>query len=203
MNLPNEYNIVVAGVGGQGVIFLSEILGEAALREGLDARIAEIHGMAQRGGSVTCHVRIGEVHSPTVMEGSADLIIGFEQLEVLRMLKYANRETVVLLSKTTIVPPSAYLLGKGYPADDAILKEVSRASENVMTIDAMKIAETTGNLATQNSTILGFISALKKIPVKPETVKKAIAGRSPSKYLDANLRAFELGREEYKRTDHY
>ena len=107
MNLPNEYNIVVAGVGGQGVIFLSEILGEAALREGLDARIAEIHGMAQRGGSVTCHVRIGEVHSPTVMEGSADLIIGFEQLEVLRMLKYANRETLVLLSKTTIVPPSA------------------------------------------------------------------------------------------------
>ncbi len=185
MNLPNEYNIVVAGVGGQGVIFLSEILGEAALREGLDARIAEIHGMAQRGGSVTCHVRIGEVHSPTVMEGSADLIIGFEQLEVLRMLKYANRETLVLLSKTTIVPPSAYLLGKGYPAEDAILKEVSRASKNVMVIDAMKIAETTGNLATQNS------------------AKKAIADRSPSKYLDANLRAFELGREEYMRTDRH
>jgi indolepyruvate ferredoxin oxidoreductase beta subunit len=203
VNLPEEYNIIVAGVGGQGVLFLSEILGEAALREGLDARIAEIHGMAQRGGSVTCHVRIGEVHSPTVMEGSADLIIGFEQLEVLRTLKYANRETLVLLSKTTIVPPSSYLLGKGYPADDAILKEVSRASENVMVIDAMKIAETTGNLATQNSAILGFISALKRIPVKPETLKKAIADRSPSKYLDANLQAFELGREEYKRTDRH
>jgi indolepyruvate ferredoxin oxidoreductase beta subunit len=199
MNLPDGCNIVVTGVGGQGVLFLSEILGEAALREGLDVRIAEIHGMAQRGGSVTCHVRIGEVHAPTVMEGSADLIIGFEQLEVLRILKYANRETMILLSKTAIVPPSTYLLGKGYPAEGVILKEAARASANVTVIDAMKIAVTSGNLAAQNSAILGFISALKRIPVKPETVKKAIADRSPSEYLDANMRAFELGKEEYKK----
>ena len=109
----DEYNILVAGVGGQGVIFLSEVLGEAALAEEFNVRVAEIHGMAQRGGSVTCHVRIGdEVHSPTVLEGCANLIIGFEPLEVLRLLKYANRETRVVLNKTPIVPPSC-ILGRG------------------------------------------------------------------------------------------
>ena len=187
---------MVAGVGGQGVLFLSEVLGGAALTDGLNVRVAEIHGMAQRGGSVTCHVRIGDnVHSPTILEGSADLIVGFEPLEVLRLLKYANRETLIILNKIAVVPPSAYL-GVKYPAEDRILKEISRVSEKIMVIDAMYIATKTGNPATQNSAILGFISALKGIPVKPETLKNAIADRSPKKYLDVNLRAFELGREK-------
>jgi len=192
----DEYNILVVGVGGQGVLFLSEVLGGAALTDDLNVRVAEIHGMAQRGGSVTCHVRIGSnVHSPTILEGSADLIVGFEPLEVLRSLKYANRETLIILNKIAIVPTSAYL-GVKYPAEDRILKEISRVSEKIMVIDAMYIATKTGNPATQNSAILGFISALKGIPVKPETLKKAIADRSPKKYLDVNLRAFELGREK-------
>ena len=192
----DEYNILVVGVGGQGVLFLSEVLGGAALTDDLNVRVAEIHGMAQRGGSVTCHVRIGNnVHSPTILEGSADLIVGFEPLEVLRSLKYANRETLIILNKIAIVPTSAYL-GVKYPAEDRILKEISRVSEKVMVIDATYIATKTGNPATQNSAILGFISSLKGIPVKPETLKNAIADRSPKKYLDVNLRAFELGREK-------
>lgn len=200
MNLLDEYNIIVAGVGGQGVLFLSEILGEAALSEGLDVRVAEIHGMAQRGGSVTCQVRVGDqVHSPTVLEGSADLIIGFEPLEVLRSLKYANHKTVIVLNKTTLVPSSTYLLGIEYPAEDKTLKEISRVSGNIMVMDAMDIAVRSGNPATQNSAILGFVSVLNSLPVKPETLRKAIAARSPSKYLDVNVRAFELGREEYER----
>jgi len=192
----DEYNILVVGVGGQGVLFLSEVLGGAALTDDLNVRVAEIHGMAQRGGSVTCHVRIGNnVHSPTILEGSADLIVGFEPLEVLRSLKYANRETLIILNKIAIVPTSAYL-GVKYPAEDRILKEISRVSEKVMVIDATYIATKTGNPATQNSAILGFISAMKSIPVKLETLKNAITERSPSKYLDVNLRAFELGREK-------
>lgn len=183
-------------MGGQGILFLSEVLGEAALKDGLNVRVAEIHGMAQRGGSVTCHVRIGnDVHSPTVLEGSADLIVGFEPLEVLRLLKYANPETLVVLNKTPIVPPSTYL-GVKYPAMDRILKEISRASGRVMVIDAMEVAVRSGSPATQNSAILGFIASLNSIPIKPETLKKAIGDRSPSKYIDVNLRAFELGREE-------
>ena len=192
----DDYNVLVAGVGGQGVLFLSEVLGEAALRDDLNVRVAEIHGMAQRGGSVTCHVRIGdEVQSPTVLEGSADLIIGFEPLEVLRLLKYANNQTLVVLNKTPIVPPSSYL-GERYPAEDKILKEISRVSGHVMSIDATEIAVKSGNPATLNSAILGFISALRGMPVRSETLKKAIVDRSPSRYVEVNLRAFELGRKE-------
>jgi indolepyruvate ferredoxin oxidoreductase beta subunit len=192
----DEYNILVAGVGGQGVLFLSEVLGEAALSNGHNVRVAEIHGMAQRGGSVTCQVRIGNgVHSPTVLEGTANLIVGFEPLEVLRLLKYANRETVVVVNKTPVIPPSSYL-GVKYPAEDAILTEISRATKSVMVIDAMNIAVRCGHPATQNSAILGFISALKRAPVNAEALKKAIADRSPAKYLEPNLKAFELGREQ-------
>ena len=102
------YNTLVTGVGGQGVLFISEILGMAALKEGLDVRVAEIHGMAQRGGSVTCNVRMGKrVYSPTITKGTADLIIGLEPLEVLRLLGYAHDETIVALNMNPIVPSSA------------------------------------------------------------------------------------------------
>jgi len=196
----NEYNIIVVGVGGQGVLFISELLGEAALKEGLNARVAEIHGMAQRGGSVTCNVRMGEkVRSPTVMEGSADLIIGLEPLEVLRQMKYASEETLIFLNEAPIVPPSAHLSGVKYPPLDQILGEISRVSKKVLTVDTVKIALKAGNPATQNTVMLGFIAASERLPVRAATLKKEIEARVPAKYRDVNLKAFELGREEYEK----
>ncbi len=194
----SQCDIMVAGVGGQGVLFISEVLGEAALEEGLDARVAEIHGMAQRGGSVVCSVRIGEnVHAPTIMEGSADLILGLEPLEGLRLLRYASKGTLIVLNKVPIVPSSAPLLGKKYPSLDEILGEVSRVSPT-LTLDAAAIAAKTGNPGSQNSAMLGFVSATDRLPTKTETLKRTIAKASP-RYASANLEAFDLGKEEYSK----
>ena len=188
------YNTLVTGVGGQGVLFISEILGMAALREGLSARVAEIHGMAQRGGSVTCNVRIGErICSPTITKGTADLIIGLEPLEVLRLLGYAHKETFVAINRTRIVPSSATLSGIEYPSMNQILKEISRVSKNTVTVNTTDIAVKVGNPATQNAAMLGFVSALKQLPIKVETLRNTISERSPSKYREVNVRAFELG----------
>jgi len=190
---------MIAGVGGQGVLFISEILGEAALEEGLDVRVAETRGLAQRGGSVFCSVRIGRnLHSPTIMEGSADLIVGLEPLEVLRLLRYAYDETLVVLNKMTIVPSSTCFQRIKYPSMDDILIEISRVSKKTLTIETAVIAARTGNPKTQNSAMLGFISATDRLPLGSEVLKTNIAKASP-RHAAANLRAFDLGREEYRK----
>jgi len=194
------YNTLVTGVGGQGVLFISEILGMAALKEGLDVRVAEIHGMAQRGGSVTCNVRMGKrVYSPTITKGTADLIIGLEPLEVLRLLGYAHDETNIALNMNPIVPSSATLSGVPYPPTNEILKEISRVSKKTVTVNTTDIAVKVGNPATQNAAMLGFVSALKQLPIKVETLRNTISERSPSKYREVNVRAFELGRLEIRK----
>ncbi len=189
---------MVAGVGGQGVLFISEVLGEAALAEGLDARVAEIHGMAQRGGSVVCSVRIGKnVYSPTIMEGTADFILGLELVEVLRLLKYAHSGTLIVLNKVRIVPSSVSLQGIKYPSLEEILNELSRVSNQALTLDAAAIAARTGNPGSQNSVMLGFVSATDRLPISPEALKQEIAEASP-RFASVNLQAFDLGKEEYK-----
>ena len=191
------YNILVTGVGGQGVLFISEILGTSALKEGLNVRVAEIHGMAQRGGSVTCNVRMGErVYSPTITKGTADLIIGLEPLEVLRLLGYAHNETIVALNRNLIVPSSSTLSGVPYPSMNDMLKEISRVSKKTVTVNTTDIALKVGNPATQNAAMLGFVSALKTLPVKHQTLRNTIGERSPLRYRDINLKAFDLGSSE-------
>jgi len=194
------YNTLVTGVGGQGVLFISEILGMAALKEGLDVRVAEIHGMAQRGGSVTCNVRMGKrVYSPTITKGTADLIIGLEPLEVLRLLGYAHDETIVALNMNPIVPSSATLSGVPYPPMNEMLKEISRVSKKTATVNTTDIALKVGNPGSQNAAMLGFVSALKRLPVKRQTLRNTIGERSPPKYRDVNLKAFDLGSSELKK----
>ncbi len=172
----------------------------AALREGLDVRVAEIHGMAQRGGSVTCNVRIGKrVYSPTITKGTADLIIGLEPLEVLRLLGYADDETIVALNRNPIVPSSATLSGVPYPTMNEMLKEISRVSKKTVTVNTIDIALKVGNPATQNSAMLGFVSALKTLPIKHETLRATIGERSPQEYRDVNLEAFDLGSLELRK----
>jgi len=196
----DEYNVVVTGVGGQGVLFTSQVLGEAAVREGFDTKVAEIHGMAQRGGAVTCDVRIGRnIYSPTIMERTADMVIGLEPLEVLRALEYVHEGTTIVLNKAPVVPSSASLSDVKYPSMDAILIELSRISKNILAINARDIAMIAGNPAAQNVVMIGFISELGKLPMKSETLRKTIGDRNSLKYRDVNLKAFDLGVEECKR----
>lgn len=192
-------SIVIVGVGGQGVLFLSEVLGQAAMESGLDVKVAEIHGMAQRGGSVISTVRLGKkVHSPTVAEGEANLIIALEPIEALRSLAYAHSGTTILVSTNPISPPGLSISNEKYPELESIVESLGRVSKNILTVDTLSLARKSGSLATQNTVMLGLVSASGKIPLGVSTIKKAIADSAQKKFQEVNLKAFDLGFETYK-----
>ena len=122
--MKDKVNIILTGVGGQGVLLMAELLGISALIEGLDVRVSEIHGMAQRGGSVLCHVRLGKkVYAPTIMEGAADIVVGLEPLETLRTIKYMSNKTLVLINIEPIKPYATTIGLTEYPKIEKILSE--------------------------------------------------------------------------------
>jgi indolepyruvate ferredoxin oxidoreductase beta subunit len=188
-----EYNIILAGVGGQGVLLLAEILGNAAVKDGLNVRVSEVHGMAQRGGSVVSDVRIGEkVLAPMVLEGTADAIVGLEPIEALRSIKFANDKTLVLMN-TAITKPGATSQNMQYPPLQTITEKIALFTKNIVTIDATAIAKKLGNVAIQNIVMLGALAAVGKLPVKLETIKSSIRESVPEKYVEINMKAFDVG----------
>lgn len=189
-----EFNIVVAGVGGQGILLAAEILGTAALKEGLNVRVSEIHGMAQRGGSVTSNIRMGEkVLAPTVLEGNADVLLGSEPLETVRNLKYTSEKTLILMNNEPISPPGLTTKMMSYPSLDDIIEKIHGFTKNVVVVDAAKLAEEAGSVLTRNVVLIGGLAATGKTPVKIESLKEAIRELVPAKYLEMNMKAFELG----------
>lgn len=200
----DEFNILIVGVGGQGVLFISEVLGEAAIKSGLNVRVAEIHGMAQRGGSVICSVRLGkDVYSPTIDEGGAHLILSLEPIEALRQLKYANTETDFAVNMNKIAPPGIYVSGKKYPETSLIFDRLKAVSKNILAIDALKLANEAGNPATQNTVMLGLISASKKLPINTQLLKKTIVALVKKKFQESNKIAFDLGFKSYEKSKKY
>jgi len=190
-------NLIVAGVGGQGVILAAEILGNAAIKENFDVVISEVHGMAQRGGAVVSHVRIGrKVYSPTVVEGLADAILGFEPVEVLRSLRYASDRTKIVTSKRCVIPPSVSIGLAEYPSLEQIVGMYHRFTQHITLIDALRLAEEAGSARTQNIVLVGALAATRVLPFKNDTLKACIQERVPRKYLEANLKAFDLGYAE-------
>jgi len=190
----NKLDIVFSGVGGQGVVVLSDIYCEAAMLDGFDVAKAEIHGMAQRGGSIVAYARIGpKVESPLIETGKADAIIGFEVLETARSLPMLKKNGTVVVN-TKYIPPNCSVLGaKPQKTEDLMVLLESKAK--VYEVDGVGIAEKLGNLLVVNTILLGALSALPEIPVKIESFQQAIAGRLKSKYINLNLKAFQLGRE--------
>lgn len=187
-------DIVFSGVGGQGVVVLSDIYCEAAMLEGFDVAKAEIHGMAQRGGSIVAYARIGgKVESPLIETGMADALVGFEILETARALPMLKRNGSVIVNMKYI-PPSCQVPGVK-PKKTEELMALLRGKAKVYEVDGMGIAEKLGNLLVVNTILLGALSALPQIPVKVESFQQAIAGRLKEKYINLNLKAFELGRE--------
>lgn len=182
-------NIVLAGVGGQGILLAAEILGTAAVKEGYNVRVSELHGMAQRGGAVVSHVRIGETAlAPTVLEGTADVIVGFEPLETLRNIRFASSKTTVLVNTRPFK-----ISGTEYPDVKEILNGVCSFAENIVSIDAVTLAEKAGSAVTLNVVMVGASAAAGKLPIKAETLREALRELVPAKHLDINVRAFELG----------
>jgi indolepyruvate ferredoxin oxidoreductase, beta subunit len=187
-------DIVFSGVGGQGVVVLSDIYCEAAMLEGFDVAKAEIHGMAQRGGSIVAFTRIGnKVESPLIETGKADVVVGFEILETARALNMLKKKGSVIVNMKYI-PPNCLASGV-IPKKIEDLMALLRAKAVVHEVDGVSIAQKLGNMLVVNTILLGALSALPEIPVKVESFQQAIAGRLKEKYISLNLRAFQLGRD--------
>ena len=191
-----KVDIVVTGVGGQGVLTMASILGKAAVECGINVLVSEVHGMAQRGGIVKCDVRIGDINSPLVAKGSADFIVSTEPLEALRQIDKANERTIVITDTKPIIPPSVIFEGIEYPPVKKILEEIERNC-NLYAIDATSLAMEAGNVISKNIVLLGALSAFESLPFSHEVLLRVIEKELPNREI--NSKAFNLGREEIMR----
>jgi indolepyruvate ferredoxin oxidoreductase, beta subunit len=187
-------NLIFTGVGGQGVVVLSDIFCEAAMIDGFDVAKAEIHGMAQRGGSISAHVRIGdEVLSPLIEQGKSDIIVGFELLETARSLSMLKSKGTVVVNTKFIPPNISFQTSEKPLKPEELFAMIEKKALNVFKVDGIGIAKKLGNLLVVNTILLGAVSALSEVPIKPESFKIAIGNRLKEKYMKLNLDAFQLG----------
>jgi indolepyruvate ferredoxin oxidoreductase, beta subunit len=184
-------NILLVGVGGQGILLASEILAEAFMLAGFDVKKSEIHGMSQRGGSVVSHVRFGEkVFSPVVPEGEGDILFGFELLETYRYLDLLRPGAKVIANDFRIPPPAVLLGSETYPDD--LCSRISARFQDFILLDGLKLATEAGNPRAANTVLLGAVS--KFIQIDEAAWYKALEKMVPAKALEINLKAFRSGR---------
>jgi indolepyruvate ferredoxin oxidoreductase beta subunit len=174
----------------------AEAIGAAAVKDELNVRVSEIHGMAQRGGAVVSTVRIGEgALSSTVLDGQADVLLGFEPFETLRNLKCASEKTLVMMSTERIPPTELAAKNVTYPSIEKLVEKVRIFTCHVLLVDAPRLAKKAGSSLAQNVVLLGALAGTGVLPVKNESLKEAIRELVPAKHLEMNLRAFDLGLE--------
>lgn len=184
-------NILLVGVGGQGILTMGRVLGLTAISKGIRALIAETHGMAQRGGSVVVHVRIGDIESPLIGIGMADAIIGLEMIEVLRYINYANSKTLIILNDRIIKPPGA----KKIPNRNEIISELNRIGLKYIVMDALKLAIEAGSSISENIVLIGGLLATNvlseyiNIHDVENNLKQMFSGRT----LEINVKALKYG----------
>ena len=184
-------SILLAGVGGQGILRASDILCLAFMATGLDVKKSEVHGMAQRGGCVTSHVRYGaKVYSPIAKKGDVDILLSFEKLETLRYLDYLKADGVVIINEEEIYPPSVNLGDAIYPGNIEVL--TSRYFKNVKCVNAPDIARRAGNARAINTALLGALS--NELMITDDVWNRVLKESFPQKTLEANLQAFNLGK---------
>lgn len=194
MTMVKEFNVIICGVGGQGVVLMSELLGNAAVKDGLDVRGSEVLGMAQRGGSVFSNIRIGsEVYAPLIPEGRCDILIAVEPSEAMRNIVYLSESSLVILNTRKVVPFTVFLGKSGYPSLDEIVEKLTKVSGRVIPLDAAQIAEEAGNLLSTNVVMLGALFGTGRMPIEIETMKAVIRTRFPDRAASVNITAFELG----------
>ncbi len=190
-----KLELVFSGVGGQGVVVLSDIYCEAAMLDGFDVAKAEVHGMAQRGGTIVAYTRVAEkVESPLIETGKADAIVGFEILETARSLPMLKPNGTVIVN-TKYISPSSFSKGVKPKTSIELLDLIKSKAQVVHEVDGSGIAKQVGNNLVVNTVLLGALSALPDMPIKRESFEAAMAGRLKEKYLQVNLKAFELGRQ--------
>lgn len=189
-----KYTVQIVGVGGQGVLLASNVLGTAAMNAGHRLMMSEVHGMAQRGGSVLSTVRFGdEVYSPLEAVGGADLIMGFEPVETVRSLQLGNRNTAILMNLDPVLPSMVAAGFDEYPRIDDLVDAVKAENDNVVTIEATSIAIEAGKAVAANAVMIGAMAAMKNFPLTKQQLLDALIESVPEKFRDLNIDAFERG----------
>lgn len=185
-------SIMIVGVGGQGSLLASRIIGNVLLSQGYDVKVSEVHGMSQRGGSVVTYVKYGDkVYSPVVEKGEADIIISFEQLEAARYVQYLKKGGHIVTSTQQIDPMPVITGAAVYPED--IIGKFAKAGIDVTAVDALALAEQAGTSKASNVVLMGVVS--KKMNFDESVWQSALEQCVPAKFLELNKKAFELGRK--------
>ncbi len=190
-------NIVIVGVGGQGILTSAQVIGRAALDKGLDVFMSEVHGMAQRGGVVVTTVKLGEkVHSPLIGDGDADIILGFEPVETYRAINKASKDTWVVTNTAPIVPFTVSTGKQSYPEKDDLFKELEAVTDKFVKLDARKLAMEAGAAITQNIVMVGALTATGVLPMSKEEMLESVRNSVPERFKDINEKAFLKGFEQ-------
>lgn len=185
------HSILLAGVGGQGILRASDILSLVMIEAGYDARKSEVHGMAQRGGSVTSHVRYGKkVYSPIAKKGDVDILVSFEKLETLRYLDFLKPKGKVIINNEEVYPPSVNLGEAEYPEN--VVDSVKTYFKDIRVVNASEMASKAGNIKTVNTAILGVLSLY--LDIGTDLWENVLRKSFPEKIFNQNLNAFNLGR---------
>jgi indolepyruvate ferredoxin oxidoreductase beta subunit len=195
--MKEKINIILTGVGGQGVITAANILGKAALKEKVNVFVSEVHGMAQRGGSVNCSVRMGNVSGPLVSSGTADVILSTEPIEALRYIQYSNKNTKIITDINPVIPYTVSVGEDKYPDLEEVFKDLNKYGE-LHKIDAVKLSKDAGALITKNIVMLGALSATDILPFSSDKLLETILENIPDKFKVMNRRAFESGLKAIK-----
>ena len=183
--------VLIAGVGGQGILRASDIFSRVIMAAGLDVKKSEVHGMAQRGGCVTSHVRYGvKVYSPLAKKGDVDLLVSFEQMDTLRYLDYLKDDGSIIINTEEICPPALNLGVAVYPTD--VIAMIKKLSYHVKVVDAAALALQAGNIRAVNTVLLGALSGC--LSLSAETWEKVLKETFPPKLIETNIEAFRLGR---------
>ncbi len=182
-------NIMIVGVGGQGTLLASRILGNAVIKKGYDVKVSEVHGMSQRGGSVVTYVKYGKsVYSPVIGEGEGDIILAFELLEAYRALPYLKKDGKIIVNTQKINPMPVITGGASYPEN---IEEKLAKSAKLTAVDALSLAEKAGSIKAVNVVLIGVLA--KSTDIAYETWVETIKETVPAKFLEINLKAFDLG----------
>ena len=193
MTDPNWYRIVVCGVGGQGVLLVSRILCEAAMRADLPVVSGEIRNMAQRGGAVLATVVIGGARSTVVPAGGADVVLGLEPMETYRVTRFMSERTLVITNTRPVVPFTLSVKGQPYPALDRLLSAIEQRCGELFTLDATQLAEDAGSNRALNTVMLGALAGRASLSIDNDVLERTLEESGPKAHVELNLRAFRLG----------
>jgi len=194
---PEELNILIAGVGGQGNLLASEIISWASVKQGFKIHVADIFGAAQRGGAVTSHIRLGkEVYNPVMPQCSAHILLGFEPVECLRAASFLRPDCTAIVNTRIIVPSSVSLGQASYPTLDQITTLLQGLVRKIVMLDAASLALRAGDALMINIVMVGALAGTNATPIRKETFTEAIKNLVPKGTEENNLKAFNLGFEE-------